>query len=71
MLISPNFANRAREGALRVRFQFSVAGTKQAGVSYVKRDVADGADLMIEARAAAKIVCKRAGATVAELCAID
>ncbi len=70
MHISPNFINRTREGAARVSFQFSVVGNRQAGVSYITANIAPGADLMAEARKAAKKACKRAGATEATLCAI-
>jgi hypothetical protein len=69
MTISPNFMNHAGISA-RVSFQFTVRGTEQTGVSYVTRNIPEGADVMVEARKACKILCKRAVAETAELCAI-
>lgn len=72
MTINPAFAIRTEtNGTRRLAFQFTISGTEQSGVTYVNRNVPDGADLMDEARKAAKIACKRAGAETAELWAIQ
>lgn len=70
MQISPTFTNhlQGRADVRRVSFQFSAQGTDQAGVLYVTMNV-DG-DPMNSAEKAAKIACKRAGATDATLHAI-
>lgn len=71
MTIAPEFANRARPGAVRVRFSFGVSGDRRVGMLYVNADVANGADMMVEAAKAAKIACKRAGSATAELLGIS
>lgn len=72
MTINPGFKIRTEtNGARRLAFQFTLSGTEQSGVVYVNRNIPEGADLMDEARKAAKIACKRAGAETAELWAIQ
>lgn len=70
MRISHYFKNFTALGSRRVSFQFSVSGTVQSGISYVTRNVPEGADLMIEAEKACRVLCKRAGADTATLHAI-
>jgi hypothetical protein len=67
MTISADFFNYTKPTSRRVSFQFSMAGTKQSGVSYVTADVEPGTDIMIAAAKAAKIVAKRSGADEVKL----
>ncbi|WP_408863217.1 hypothetical protein [Acidiphilium sp.] len=70
MHISPDFTIRSRKDADRVSFQFTAQGDRQTGVIYLSANVAPGADLVAEARKAAKKVAKRAGADTVTLCAV-
>ena len=71
MTLHPDFANRSRPGAARVRFAFGVTGAHRVGTLYINADVAPGADLMAEAEKAAQVARKRAGAATAELYSIS
>jgi hypothetical protein len=71
MTLHPNFHNRARPDAVRVRFAFGVSGDHRVGTLYINADVPPGADMMAEAAKAAKIARKRAGAATAELYSIS
>jgi hypothetical protein len=67
MQVHPDFQNTSGLNPMRVRFCFTACGTKGAGGYYVNRNVEPGADLMVDAAKAAKIVAKRAGADVVTL----
>ena len=62
MKLDPNFVNETKPEWRRACFQFTAAGKRLSGVIYVNRTIAPGADLMDEARKAAKVAAKRAGA---------
>jgi hypothetical protein len=70
MTIHPNFAIRCEVSGRRVKFQFSGNGSNQSGVFYVARSLSVNPDVLAEARRAAKIACKRAGATTVQLWAV-
>ncbi len=62
MKVSSYFVNEAKAGWLRACFQFTASGDRLAGVVYINRAIAPGAEIMDEARNAAKVTAKRAGA---------
>jgi hypothetical protein len=70
MTIAPGFKNHTRTGAVRVSFQFTGSGSLQSGVLYVTRNIPEGADIIDQARKAAAVACKRAGAETVKLAAV-